>query len=203
MPKIGYKPVINWRQYFKRRTRASIVLDLTFVVLLITLLIPASRNAISRIIISNTLFQPAENRDIKYLDESCYDWKLRDASNKIVTLDSLKGKVLFINFWATWCPPCIAEMPSIENLNRLYGNRIAIILVSTESEDVVKEFIETNKYTFPIYCLANETPIQLFSHTLPTTFLISKNGRIVISRRGAAKWDGEKMQELIDRLLSE
>jgi len=192
------------KQYFKRKSRGIIVLDFAFVIIMVLLLIPGSRNAISRTIIRYSLFQPHENKSIKYLSNSFYSWKIQDIrTKKIITLDELKDKVLFVNFWATWCPPCVAEMPSIEKLNALYGNKIAIILVNNEPDAVIQPFLMANDIRTPVCQSISSVPAELASESFPTTFLISKNGRIVISRRGAAKWDGPVMSDLIEKLLKE
>jgi len=192
------------KQYFKRKSRGAIVLDFAFVIIMALLLIPASRNAISRTIIRYSLFQPHENKSIKYLSNSFYSWKIQDVrTKKIITLDELKDKVLFVNFWATWCPPCVAEMPSIEKLNTLYGNKIAILLICDEPNATVLPFLSANGIRTPVYQSMSSVPLELASESFPTTFLISKNGRIVISRRGAAKWDGPVMSDLIEKLLKE
>jgi len=192
------------KQYFKRKSRGIIVLDFAFVIIMVLLLIPGSRNAISRTIIRYSLFQPHENKSIKYLSNSFYSWKIQDIrAKKIITLDELKDKVLFVNFWATWCPPCVAEMPSIEKLNTLYGNKIAIILVNDEPDAVIQPFLTANDIRTPVFQSISSVPAELASESFPTTFLISKNGRIVISRRGAAKWDGPVMSDLIEKLLKE
>ena len=95
----------------------------------------------------------------------------------------LKGKVVFINFWASWCPPCQAEMPSIERLyKKLEKDDRFVFLFINEDDDKqkAKNYLKKNLYTIPLYSRAGNISSEIFSGSLPTTIVINKEGQIVL-----------------------
>jgi thiol-disulfide isomerase/thioredoxin len=129
-----------------------------------------------------------------------FNLNLMDPDGNSVSLASMKGKVIFINFWATWCPPCIAEMPSIRDLKDDVGDRVTFVMISRD--DDFKTAIEFNKrkeYNLPIYALPGGLPSMYQSTALPTTYIIDAAGRLVLTHKGMADYD---TQEFKDFLLS-
>ena len=134
---------------------------------------------------------------------STYRWGLEEVNtNKHVNFSNSKDKVVFVSFWATWCPPCIAEMPSIQALYTDYGTKVDFYLVSNESSLTIKNFLLKNNYTLPVYNELSATPRELSSRSLPTTFVITKEGKIIIKKTGVANWNSEKVRALLDKELS-
>ena len=192
----------RWTKYIAKKSRIAIVFDFLFVLLLIAIIIPGTRQKLSSTIIKYTMFQPRETKEVVYLRES--NWKLKGKNGSVIDFEKLEGKVLFINFWATWCPHCIAEMSSIQKLYNLYGNQIDFLLISNEEQNVIDGFMKKKGYKIPVYHnLSGEVPRELYSQSIPATYLISKNGRIVISKKGAADWSGQKVQHIVEQLLNE
>ena len=120
------------------------------------------------------------------------------------TLSALKGKVIFLNFWATWCGPCREEMPSMEVLyNRFKDKGLEILAVNCEeSQEDVTAFMKDYRLTFPALLdgdgrVNNSYGIQ----AIPTTFLIDRNGRIILRLVGSIDWDTEKIHAAIESLL--
>lgn len=132
------------------------------------------------------------------------DFSLKDLQGKTVSLSSLRGKVVLLNFWATWCPVCTSEMPS---LNRLYKEMkprgLEVLAVSTDrSASSVRDFRKTRGLAFPIVIDEDLDVIRLYHvFSLPTSFLINKKGIIVEKFFGARDWTGKEMREKIDTLL--
>ncbi|MBR9999412.1 MAG: TlpA family protein disulfide reductase [Cyclobacteriaceae bacterium] len=132
-----------------------------------------------------------------------YNFKLVDQEGRLLEGSSLEGEVVFMNFWATWCPPCIAEMPDI---NRLYGelqeeSDIRFILVSLD-EDFNKaiEFVKERGYDFDIYQFASPVPMVYESRAIPTTFVLSPEGEIVVKKEGMAKYNSESFRNFLRSL---
>ena len=146
-------------------------------------------------------FSPSEISKEKQKTLTGYNWKLNDLNNTIFDFTQSKGKVILINFWATWCPPCIAEMPELQALYNVYGKSIDFYFVANDSPKKVKDFLQENSYTFPVYFEQTKAPQNLQTNSLPTTYLISKKGTIVIQKTGAAKWNSTKVHQTINRLL--
>lgn len=193
------------RKYFRKKSRFSIASDIVFVALVIALLFPSSRMMVVSTIQRLTLFQPSiEKSDSSpKLPEKAYEWTFQDMNGETVSLSRFDNKVIFLNFWATWCPPCVAEMPTIQDLYGHFGDRMAFVLVSNEKQQVIEEFIKKNEYSFPVYKGIYQVPKELSTQTLPTTFIIAKDGRVVLRKEGSAKWDGSKVKEKIEQLISQ
>lgn len=131
------------------------------------------------------------------------DFTLRDINGRVIKLSSLNGKVVLLNFWATWCPPCKAEMPS---LNRLYAEMqssgLVVIAVSTDkSAAPVREFLGKNHLDFTVLWdekLSVTKQYKVFS--MPTTFLIDRKGMIVEKFMGEYEWTDEEIKKKIRKL---
>lgn len=129
--------------------------------------------------------------------------RFKDVSGKIVDLGDLKGKVIFLNFWATWCPPCIAEMPGVNKLHEKFKNDSDVVFILADADgDLAKsqKFMARKKFGLPVYAVASEVPEVLFQGSLPTTIVFDKQGRIMYNESGAANYGNQKFIAFIDRL---
>ena len=109
-------------------------------------------------------------------------WSLKDVNGRVVSSDQFKGKVVVIDFWATWCPPCRAEIPGYTDLQRKYGkDGLVIVGISVDQggPGIVKEFIEKYGVNYPVV-MADEQVVAAFGHVeyYPTTFLIDRTGQV-------------------------
>ncbi|RLD28011.1 MAG: TlpA family protein disulfide reductase [Bacteroidetes bacterium] len=178
--------------------------NLIFLVVIALLIIPQTRKPIQVFLNKGlALFSPSviDYEDRKVLDT--YNWQLEDLDGKTFDYASTKNKVVLINFWATWCAPCIAEMPSLEKLYHDYNDKIIFLFVSNEDEEKISMFLEKHNYSFKAYKAISEYPENFNVSSIPRTFLIDKKGNIVIDKKGASNWNSEKMRAVIDELLSE
>jgi len=191
----------QWYKYRRKKTVLGIVFDLLFTALLVAMIIPSSRKVVQSTIIRYSMFQPRETKDVSYIGKHDLEWEIEDLNGHIVELSEFEGQILFINFWATWCPPCIAEMPSIQRLYDEYEGKMAFILVSQESRDILKKFVKKKGYTFPVYVIRSQQPEVFASRSIPASFLISPEGQILMKKQGAARWDGKKVKALIDKII--
>jgi len=133
------------------------------------------------------------------------DFSVRTLEGKQIKLSEFKGKVVLLNFWATWCPPCRAEMPSIETLYQRYKPKASfqILAVSVQEEpSVVKTFLAQNPYSFPIALDPTGEAAQLYGiRGIPTTFIIDQKGTLQGALVGGKDWATPQVYDLIDALL--
>ena len=132
-----------------------------------------------------------------------YQWKLTDLENRPFDFEAQRGKVILVNFWATWCPPCVAEMPSMQKLYDDYGEKVTFMFVTSDDRQKVENFLKRKNLNLPVYYPVSETPETLKSKLLPTTYIINSKGEIVVAETGAADWNSNKTRALIDDLLSQ
>ena len=131
------------------------------------------------------------------------DWKFHDLDGTAFELGQFKGKVIFINIWATWCMPCVFEMQSIQKLYDAYKTEdIVFLIASNEDKNTVQKFYKENKYTFPVYLIHPQLPYSFQSTGFPSTFIIDRKGNIVLRHLGAADWNDKSCHEFISSLLS-
>jgi|SRR5690625_224355 len=141
--------------------------------------------------------------DGPFLDEGDYQFFMQRSDGSTDELSAYKGKVTFVNVWASWCPPCLAEMPTIEKLyNELSDSEdIAFIMLSADQDrNAAVEFMEGKNYTMPYHFPGSPIPAQLQTGVLPTTFVISADGQIVYRREGIADYSSPAFREWLVEL---
>ncbi len=193
------------KNYFKKKKTFSIITDFLFVILIVLLIIPGTRKEVSSFFIRMVSLPPSElsTENQFIISDASYNWQFYDMQGNSVSIASLDDKPIFLNFWATWCPPCIGELPGIAELFAEYRDKVHFVLVSNEHPDKIRAFTEKQGYeNLPFYIHTN-TPSDFASESIPATFLISKDGTVVISKKGAARWNSGKMKKIIDGLLLE
>ncbi|MDP3462615.1 MAG: TlpA disulfide reductase family protein [Bacteroidales bacterium] len=194
----------QWEK-FTQKTLFGKASDILFVLLIIAMLIPASRKQISaftaRLIAMNPSVIDLEKQ--KTLSASEYQWEFTDMQGNTVSLSDFEGKPVFLNFWATWCPPCIAEMPDIQKLYDRFGEQAAFILISDEDPQQISQFMQKRGFNMPVYIHKTRVPALFASSSIPTTFVISPEGGIIIQKTGAAKWNSKKMVGLMTEMLQQ
>ncbi|GMQ81251.1 MAG: hypothetical protein BMS9Abin05_0682 [Rhodothermia bacterium] len=151
------------------------------------------------------VFQP----DIELAEEDIvsanYDIPLVTLDGDTTSLRDLRGKVLFINVWATWCPPCLAEMPFIQKLfDEIQDDRIEFVMVSVdETREIARKFIEARDFTFPVYHLNGPMPRPYTSSSIPTTYIVSPDGDVVAVQRGMANYDSNRFKKFLRGLAKD
>ena len=134
-----------------------------------------------------------------------HDFTLQLLGGGNTTLSSLRGKVVVLNFWATWCPPCRVEMPSMETLYQRYKDQgLEMLAVNLrENRNVVQQFIQRYGYTFPIPLdLDGMVSSRYGIEAIPTTFIIDRDGVIIGRVVGSIYWDTPQVFAAFDLLLS-
>jgi peroxiredoxin len=134
------------------------------------------------------------------------DFSLPDLDGHLHRLSDLRGNVVFLNLWATWCPPCRMEMPSMERLHqRLRGKDFVMLAVSEDETGAaaVQPFVEEMRLTFPVLLDTEGTLPSRYGVTgYPETFLIDRDGRVVHHTIGPEDWDSEPVYQFLQKLLA-
>ena len=188
--------------FFTMKLSKGKIKNIIFFVLISLLLIPQTRQPIQVLLHKSlALFSPSTVDDSKQTTIEDFNWILKDESGTSFNFKSTKGKVVLVNFWATWCPPCIAEMSSMQALYDDYKDKVEFVFVSNEKFSVINKFMNEKEYTFKVYNSITKYPNNFDVSSIPRTFLIDKSGRIVIDKTGAANWNSESVKEVINDLL--
>jgi thiol-disulfide isomerase/thioredoxin len=178
----------------KKLLTASNVLNGVFTLAVIILLISAPAKALLiRSLMKIGFFQPDITSE--KTAQPAADLNFVNEKGQSQSLSSLKGKVVVINFWATWCPPCIAEMPSVNQLyTRLKADSDIVIIPVDADNDFSKSapFMVKNKFVLPVYNTTSQIPDGLFAGALPTTVIIDKSGKVVFRHEGAADYTNKQ-----------
>lgn len=151
------------------------------------------------------------NASVPTLDKNQEDFDfgfmLKDSLGNRFNADQFKGKVIFLNLWATWCGPCRAEMPAIHKLfNKINDERITFIMLSIDKDQAaqkVKAYVRKNKFTFPVYMPSGYLTDQLNVPSIPTTFVVSKEGKIVMKEVGTKNYNTDKFRKFLSELAAQ
>ena len=130
-------------------------------------------------------------------------WELLSETNEHFDLKDANGKVVLINFWATWCPPCIAEMPSLQELYNDYNDKVIFLFVTNEDFETVNKFKLKKAFNFDVFQPLSAPPEVLTTRSIPKTFIIDKHGAIVVEESGAVNWNSETVRNQLDDLILE
>jgi thiol-disulfide isomerase/thioredoxin len=179
-----------------------------YLILLIVVLIPGTREGAASILNSALLhsgiLNSSTDTDEKELFD--YDFVIKDLSGKEVDFKNFRGKVIFLNLWATWCGPCRSEMPSIEELYVSCSKEEIIFVMLSLDEirrmDKVKSYIKDKNFSFPIYMANGQLTNQLHVDVIPTTFVIDKSGNIVVKETGMRNYNTDKFKRYLKSLAT-
>lgn len=177
--------------------------NIIFLVVVALLIIPQTRIPIQVAInkLKVQIFSPSAFAKADQTQLQPFTYKLKSIDGLSRDAQIGQGKVTFISYWATWCPPCIAELPSIEKLYADYGNKVDFVLITNEEPDVVQRFLKRKELNIPAVLPQMETPEQLFERSIPTNYIIDKDGKIVIKEQGAADWNSKEVRATLDKLI--
>ena len=152
-------------------------------------------------LLATGLITPTLNVDESQMRDAGTEFYFADSTFETKSIANYRGKVVFLNIWASWCPPCIAEMPSIASLSSQLkdDDDIVFLLVSMdENFEDAQQFMESRNLDMPIYHYRGKDRETYSSDLIPTTYVITPNGKIAMEKQGMAKYDSS---EFVDYLM--
>ena len=186
------------------KNRKFKISDIIFVVFIIILIVPQTRrpilvvaNKVRAKLSSLTVVAKGEQEQLKP-----FTYALENLNGDNLNVEIGKGEVVFISYWATWCPPCIAEFPSIDALYKDYGDKINFVMISNEDPEKIRKFLEKKNFAVPAFIPKMEAPEDLYEKTIPTNYIIDASGKIIIKEKGATDWNSEKVRQILDGLIA-
>jgi cytochrome c biogenesis protein CcmG/thiol:disulfide interchange protein DsbE len=151
--------------------------------------------------------RPSHSPRITQSGVSPEDFELVDISGNKIKLSDMKGSVVFVNFWATWCGSCVEELPSVEKLFRSLSGDPSFKMVTILYKDSISDasgFMKQNGYTFPVFLNPDESAAKIFGITgVPETYIIDKKGVLRDKVLGPADWDSPRAIESFRALMKE
>lgn len=174
---------------------------LIYVLLAIVIFSPGAKSWMLQQIVSTGLLK-ADIKD-KNLQQA-QPFLFTDIDGETASTADLKGKIVFINFWASWCPPCRAEMPDLQKLyEKLRDDKRFFFLFINEDQDRNKgiDYLSKNHFSLPYYFRSGDVSPEIFSGSLPTTVVINKKGEIVLKHEGMARYNSDNFIRQLKVLL--
>lgn len=148
----------------------------------------------------------ASTTKLKSPEKFDYNFVIKDLTGNKIKFEQLKGKVIFLNLWATWCGPCRAEMADIQKLyDKTDKDKVAFVMLSIDqdkSKVKVENYIHNQAFTFPVFMPSGYLPEQLQVPSIPTTFVISREGMIVMKEVGTKNYNTEKFKRFLEEKVN-
>lgn len=160
--------------------------------------------SLQNLILRTGLIQPEVITQKENRISASYQLTLKSPNNELVYLEEFRGKVVFLNFWASWCSPCIAEMPEIHSLYQKMDKKNYVFLLVTTEKNAQKAFdlVRRKGYDFPVFQIASVIPKTYQSDVIPTTFVIDPQGKIAVKNTGMASYDNNVFIEFLQNLYT-
>jgi thiol-disulfide isomerase/thioredoxin len=185
-------------------TKKGLVNIFFFTVMLVLLFVPSAKALLLQGLMQVGLFKPDTTEKSVDSAADLSGIKFKDAQGREVDLGNLKGKVVFLNFWATWCPPCLAEMPAVNKLYEQYKAHKDVVFLFVDADgdfNKAQQFMNRKKYQLPVFKVASNIPEVIFKGALPTTVVFDKMGRIAYHGQGAANYADQKFVAFMEKLI--
>ncbi|TZF82538.1 TlpA family protein disulfide reductase [Pedobacter sp. BS3] len=200
----------------KKYLRSNLGFIITLIAIMLMAFSPTVKGIVMQGLIKTGLFNPDVNDSDKTGESQQADQSIAmpvapsatftGEDGSAIDLTDLRGKVIFLNFWATWCPPCMAEMPSVNALHEKFKNNPSIVFMLVDADGSLKKasaFMKKRNFSLPVYIPAAKIPEELFQGSLPTTIIINKKGEIVFGHEGMADYNSPKVHQFLNKLITE
>lgn len=163
------------------------------------------RQVISTGVMNLTLQDQSKKSNEKSTSEIA-DFRLQDEDGRIVSTKELRGKVVFMNFWASWCPPCRAEFPSVQKFFDRYKDDPNVVFLTVNLDDQAaagRNYLDKQNFTLPLLVPASDIPPAYYTGSLPTTVVLDKKSEIRLHHTGMADYSKDSFYKKIDAMLAE
>jgi len=198
----------------KKKINTSAIINLLLVVIVgVLAFVPDTRAWVGRGLMKIGLFKPdLEHGVVKEEESRPTHTDMRapvlfaDGNGNRIDAANQTGKVVFVNFWATWCPPCIAEMPSIDKLYQRFKDNPQVVFIMADVDgdyEKSKQFMAGRKLGLPVHVPAGKIPDHWLGGAVPTTVILDKQGRIAARHEGMADYSRPEVTAFIQQLLSQ
>ena len=188
----------------KHFSKSNIIFTVLLALALATLVNPTAKSFFIRGLMTVGFFQP-DPEDYLHHHKAIANlpnYRYRDSSGHTIALSDLKHKVVFVNYWATWCPPCLAEMPSINKLYEKLKNNPKMVFIMVDVDDdppKAAAFLHKHNYNFPVYTTLNQLPDSLLDGTIPTTLVFDKNGILKYNHSGVTDYSSDSFETFLNK----
>jgi thiol-disulfide isomerase/thioredoxin len=173
-----------------------------FAFLYFTGLITPIMGGLQSMLLATGIKKPKITLDNKETQTFDYSGRFVDMEGKPVNLADFKGKTVFINLWATWCPPCRAEMPHLEDMYQKVKDteNLEFLMIALDKEfEKSKKFIDDKEFTFPVVHASYGLNQSLQSESIPTTLVVNPSGEIIFYQEGMSNFDTEEFRNFLIR----
>jgi len=191
----------------KKITFGNIIYLLSAAIIVVMLVNPTAKSLLIRGLIGIGFFKPEIPVQVsKRPLADPINIAFRDSSGNVLNTNSLKGKVIFVNLWATWCPPCIAEMPNLNDFYKRYKNYPNAVFILADVDNnytKAKAFMKKHQYVLPVYTLADNIPENIMDGTIPTTLIFNKKGELVFKHTNAANYNSAAFEDYFTKLVKQ
>lgn len=168
---------------------------------------PDAKSFVLRQLVKTGLFNATMEENVdEYTTKGPFDFNFTDENGPLQNTSSLRGKVVFINFWASWCPPCRAEFPSIDQLYSQFKDnpKVYFLTINLDRElETGKAYLAKEKYSVPLFTAQGYVPKDIYTGALPTTVVLDKTGQIRYHHTGFANYASPRFIGQLEALLSE
>lgn len=184
-----------------RNNWSTAILAILFIILLVNPDAKAwlMRQVASTGLLNSGISEPETQETVTYSN-----FTLKDESGRLINVSELKGKVVFMNFWASWCPPCRAEFPSVQKFYEKYKSNPDIVFLTINLDDdsaAGKAYLKQKGFTVPFITPASSIPREIYDGSLPTTIVLDKRGAIRLRHTGLADYSKDSFYNDMDVLL--
>lgn len=187
---------MNW----KKEIKSWGIILAVFALLYFTGWITPIMGGLQSLVLASGLIKPNTERPLPVSDKFDYSGRFTDIHGIRIDLNDFRGKTLFINLWATWCPPCRAEMPHISELyKKLQGNEnIEFLMVALDDDfGKSKKYVDKKGFHFPIVHATYGLNASLQSQSIPTTLVVNPSGKIIFYHEGMSNFNTEEFKTFL------